>query len=159
MSPRRRKRETQGREEDDMARYTGGAKVGSGYYWNTSNWEVETIPPEGGRLKAMDSAKYVKVPFLALFLIVPLLGALFLMFLPFIGFALFAYAIAKKVTGSVKQSANELASTIQPGQFAAGEAYFTGKPGEEKKEKGEAPKSAELAKIEKEIAERKGGQK
>ncbi len=139
-----------------MAKYTGGMQVGGGYYWNPGNWEVEVVSSEGRRLKGAEGARYLKVPFLALFAIVPLLGALFLMFLPFIGFALFAYAIAKKVTGGVKQSATELASTIQPGQFAAGDAYFTGKPEAEKE--GEAPKSAELAKIEKEIAERKGGQ-
>ena len=139
-----------------MAKYTGGMQVGGGYYWNPGNWEVEVVSSEGRRLKGAEGARYVKVPFLALFAIVPLLGSLFLMFLPFIGFALFAYAIAKKVTGGVKQSATELASTIQPGQFAAGDAYFTGKPEAEKE--GEAPKSAELAKIEKEIAERKGGQ-
>jgi hypothetical protein len=130
-------------------------QVQGGYYWNPRSWEVEVVPSEGGRLKGAGEARYVKVPFPLLFVIVPLLGALFLMFLPFIGFALFAYAIAKKVTGGVKQGATELASTIQPGQFAAGEAYFAGKPGEEKKE-GEAPKSAEMAKLEKEIAERKG---
>ena len=141
-----------------MAKYTGGMKVGGGYYWNVKSWEVEVVPSEGGRLKAMDGAKYVKVPFLALFVIVPLLGALFLMFLPLIGFGLFAYAIAKKITGGVKQGASELASTIQPGSFAPGEAYFTGKPDEEKKE-GEAPKTAELEKLEREIAERKDGQK
>jgi hypothetical protein len=136
-----------------MAKYTGGMQVNGGYYWNPRNWEVEVVAPEGGRLKGAADAKYVKVPFPALFVIVPVLGALFLMFLPLIGFALFAYAVVKKVTGGVKQGATELASTIQPGQFAAGEAYFTGKPGEEKK--GEAPKSAEMEKLEKEIAERK----
>ncbi len=141
-----------------MAKYTGGMKVASGYYWNTRSWEVEAVSAEGGRLKAPDGASYVKVPFLALFVIVPLLGALFLMFLPFVGFALFAYAIAKKVTGGVKQGATELAATIQPGHFATGEAHFTGKPGEEKKE-GEAPRSGELVQLEKEIAERKGEQK
>ncbi len=139
-----------------MAKYTGGMKVGGGYYWNTSNWEVEVVSAEGGRLKAMDGARYVKVPFLALFAIVPLLGALFLMFLPLIGFALFGYAIVKKVTGTVTKGATELASTIQPGQFAAGESYFAGKPEEEKKAEGAAPKNPELEKIEKEIAERKG---
>ena len=138
-----------------MAKHTGGMQVEGGYYWNPRSWEVEVVPSEGGRLKSTAEAKYVKVPFPLLFVIVPLLGALFLMFLPFIGFALFAYAIAKKVTGGVKQSATELASTIQPGQFAAGEAYFTGKPGEEKEKKGEAPKTAEMEKLEKEIAERK----
>jgi hypothetical protein len=137
-----------------MAKYTGGMQVQGGYYWNPRSWEVEVVPSEGGRLKAAHDAKYVKVPFPLLFVIVPLLGALFLMFLPLIGFALFAYAIAKKVTGGVKQSATELAATVQPGNFAPGEAYFTGKPGEEKK--GEAPKTAEMEKLEKEIEERKG---
>ena len=73
-----------------MAKYTGGMQVSGGYYWNPGNWEVEVVSPEGGRLKGPEGAKYAKVPFLALFAIVPLLGALFLMFLPLIGFALFA---------------------------------------------------------------------
>ena len=140
-----------------MAKYNGGMQVEGGYYWNPRNWEVEVVPGEGGRLKGAAEARYVKVPFPLLFVIVPLLGALFLMFLPLIGFALFGYAIVKKVTGGVKQGATELASTLQPGQFAAGEAYFTGKPGEEKK--GEAPKSPEIEKLEKEIEARKGGKK
>jgi hypothetical protein len=140
-----------------MAKHVGGMQVSGGYYWNPRSWEVEVVPSEGGRLKGPEGAKYVKVPFPALFVIVPLLGALFLMFLPFIGFALFGYAIVKKVTGGVKRGATELASTIQPGQFAAGEAYFTGKPGEEKK--GEAPKTPEMEKIEKEIEARKGEKK
>ncbi len=132
-----------------MAKYTGGMQVASGYYWNPRKWEVEVVPQEGGRLKGAAEARYVKLPFPVLFVVVPLLGALFLMFLPLIGFALFGYAIVKKVTGGVKQSATELASTMAPGGFATGEAHFTGKPGEEKK--GEAPKNAELEKLEKEI--------
>jgi hypothetical protein len=137
-----------------MAKYTGGEKVGGGYYWNLRSWEVEVVSSEGGRLKAADGARYVKVPFPALFVIVPLLGALFLMFLPFIGFALLAYAVAKKIKGGVKQSATELAATVQPGSFAAGSAYFTGKPGEEEK-KPQGATSPELDRLEKEIASRK----
>jgi hypothetical protein len=138
-----------------MAKYTGGMQVGGGYYWNARSWEVQVVSDDGGVLKGGAEARYAKVPFPALFVIVPLLGALFLMFLPMIGFALFAYAIAKKVTGGVKQGATDLAATVQPGQFAAGAAYFTGKPGEEKKEGAEAPKSAEIEELEKEIAARK----
>ncbi len=78
------------------------------------------------------------------------------MFLPLIGFALLAYAIAKKIGGGVKQGATELASTVQPGQFAAGSAYFTGKAGEEAEKAGEEPKSAAVEKLEQEIAEKKG---
>jgi hypothetical protein len=140
-----------------MARYNGGMQVQGGYYWNPRNWEVEVVSSEGGRLKGASEAKYLKLPFPLLFVVVPLLGALFLMFLPLIGFALFGYAIVKKVTGGVKQSATELASTMTPGGFATGEAHFTGKPGEEKKgAAGEAKAPAEIEKLAKEIEERKG---
>jgi hypothetical protein len=138
-----------------MAKYTNGMQVGGGYYFDAKSWKVEVIPTEGGKLPGPGDASYVKVPFPVLFVIVPLLGALFLMFMPMIGFALFAYAIAKKVAGGATQHATELASTVQPGSFAAGSAYFTGKAGE-KDGAAEAPKSAELEKLEREIADRKG---
>jgi hypothetical protein len=134
-----------------MAHYTNGQQVGGGYYWNAKNWEVEVISDDGGALKG---GSYVKVPFPVLFLIVPLLGALFLMFMPMIGFALFGYAIVRKAASAFTQGATELASTVQPGSFAPGAAYFTGKP-EEKREGEQAPQSAELQKIEQEIAARK----
>ena len=140
-----------------MAKYTGGMQVEGGYYWNPRNWEVEVVSPEGAKLKGAAEAKYVKIPFPALFVIVPLLGALFLMFLPFIGFALFGYAIVKKVTGGVKQGATELASTMTPGGFATGEAHFTGKPGEEKH--GEAKAQKEIEALAKEIEARKAEKK
>lgn len=142
-----------------MAKYTSGMQVAGGYYWNSRSWEVEVVPSEGGRLKGGADARYVKVPFPALFVIVPLLGAAFLMFLPFIGFGLFAYAVAKKIASGVTRGATELASTVQPGGFAAGSAYFTGKEGAEKKEGAEAPGNGELEKLEREISERKGERK
>ena len=136
-----------------MAKHTGGMQVGGGYYWNPRNWEVEVVSKEGGKLKGSADTSYVKVPFPVLFLIVPVLGATFLMFLPFIGFGLFAYAMAQKLTGKVAKGATDLAATVQPGQFAVGAAYLTGKEGEEKKEG--APANPELQKLEQEIAARK----
>lgn len=138
-----------------MAKHTGGMKVEGGYYWNPGRWEVEVVPSEGGRLNGAADSKYVKVPFPLLFVIVPLLGATFLMFLPLVGFALFAYAIGKKLAGGVKQTAAELASTVAPGGFAAGEAHFGGKPGEEKKDDAEPKAQAEIEKLAKEIEARK----
>jgi hypothetical protein len=142
-----------------MAKYTSGMQVGGGYYWNASNWEVEVVSAEGGKLRGGPEARYVKVPFPALFVIVPLLGALFLMFMPLIGFALFAHAVAKKMASAFTKGATELASTVQPGGFATGNAYFTGKAEEKKEGAGEAPKGGELEKIEREIAARKGEQR
>ncbi len=138
-----------------MAKYTGGSLVKGGYYWNPKSWAVEVVPSEGGRLP-LEGARYVRVPFPALFVIVPLLGALFLMFLPFIGFAMFAYAIVKKVTGGVKETAADLAATVTPG-WAPGEAHLTGKPGEEKK--GEAKEPVELKKLGEEIEAKRNEKK
>jgi hypothetical protein len=142
-----------------MAKYTGGMQVGGGYYWNPGSWEVEVVSNEGGKLKAAEGAKYVKVPFPVLFLIVPTLGALFLMFLPMIGFALVAYAMAKKLAGVFTQGATELAATVQPGSFAPGSAYFTGKPEEKKEGAPTAAQGSELEKLEREVAERKAEKK
>lgn len=138
-----------------MAKYTGGNEVGGGYYWNPRNWEVEVVPSEGARLRASAETSYVKIPFPLLFVVVPLLGALFLMFLPLIGFGLFGYAIVKKVSGAAKQGATDLASTVVPGTFATGEAHFAGKPGEEKPAAREASAQAEIEHLAKEIEERK----
>jgi hypothetical protein len=136
-----------------MAKHTSGMQVGGGYYWNASNWEVEVVPNEGGRLKGDSEARYVKVPFPALFLIVPVLGALFLMFLPMIGFGLLAYAMAKRLASAFTHGATELAAVVQPGSFATGSAYFTGKAHEKKD--GAAAASSKLDELEREIAERK----
>jgi hypothetical protein len=136
-----------------MARYTGGTKVSGGYYWNARGWSVEVVGGEGGTLPGDAKARYLKVPFPLLFVVVPMMGALFLVFLPFIGFAMFAYAIAKRVGGGVRRGATELASTVTPG-LVAGEAHLTGKPGEEEAPaKGEAP--AHIEKLEKGVAARR----
>jgi hypothetical protein len=109
-----------------MASYNGGTKVSGGYYWNPRKWAVEVVGNEGGKLPGTAEAKYVKIPFPLLFVIVPVLGALFLVFLPLIGFGLFAYAIVRRLRGGVAKTAEELAATVAPG-WAAGEAHLTGK--------------------------------
>jgi hypothetical protein len=135
---------------------TNGMQVGGGYYWNASSWEVEVVPNEGGALRGGSGAKYVKVPFPVLFLVVPLLGATFLMFLPVIGFGLVAYALAKRLAAHFTAGATELASTVQPGGFATGAAYFTGRAGET--EEG-APGAAGLEQLASEIEARKAERK
>jgi hypothetical protein len=136
-----------------MARYIGGMKVGGGYYWNPRTWEVCTVDAKGGVLPGSERAHFARIPFPLLFVVVPILGALFLVFLPLIGFGLIAHSLFKRVVGSVKSSAEDLAANVTPG-WAPGAAHLTGKPGEEKKE-GEAKASPELEKLAKEIEEKR----
>jgi len=137
-----------------MARHVGGMKVEGGYYWNPRTWEVHVIGNEGGTLPGSERAHFVRVPFPLLFVVVPVLGALFLMFLPVIGFALLGHAIVKRVAGGVKTGAEDLAASVTPG-WAPGAAHFGGKPGEEKKEGDEKNAAPGLEKLEKEIEEKR----
>ena len=134
-----------------VLRQADGLGIG-GFARNLSDGSVEVVGEEGGTLPGDASACYVRVLFPLLFVLVPLMGGIFLVFLPFIGFAMFVYAIAKRVGGGVKRGATELASTVSPG-LVPGEAHLTGKKGEE--EAGETKAPAHLERLEKEIEERR----
>jgi hypothetical protein len=136
-----------------MTSYVGGMKVGGGYYWNPRTWELHAVGEAGGTLPGSERAHFARIPFPLLFVVVPILGALFLVFLPVIGFALLAQGLVKRVIGGVKTSAEDLAANVTPG-WAPGAAHLTGKPGEEKKA-GEAKAHPGLEKLEKEIEEKR----
>lgn len=76
-----------------MTRYNGGNEVKGGTYWNVKSWEVSTVGGDRGRLPGYPTARFVRVPFLALLVLAPAMGGLFAIFLPFIGFAMAIYAI------------------------------------------------------------------
>jgi hypothetical protein len=134
-----------------MATFNGNSSVPGGYYFSTKNFNVEVIGDEGGVLPGDASARYVGIPFPALFLVVPVVGLAFLIFLPAIGFWLVGKATVMKVTGHVAEGASSLAATVAP-DLATGAAHMTGK-----KEGGEAvEKDADLEKLAKEIEEKRG---
>ena len=132
-----------------MTTFNGNQAVQGGYYFSMKSFGVEVVGDEGGTLPGDASARYVRVPFPALFLIVPVVGLAFLIFLPAIGLYLVAKAIVMKVTGHVAEGASGLAATIAPDQ-ATGAAYMTGK-----KEGQAAEKNGELEKLEKEIEQKR----
>jgi len=104
--------------------YESGSAVRSGYYFNAARWHVEPVANDGDKLPE-GNGRWMKVPTIAALLLVPILGATFLMFLPLIGFVLLAHALASKVFAVFHASAADLAITMSPG-WAPGEAHFTG---------------------------------
>jgi hypothetical protein len=128
-----------------------GSAVRSGYYFNPSRWQVEPIAAEGGLLPA-GPGRWMRVPTVAALVLVPILGATFLMFLPLIGFALVLHALATRVLGVFRTSASELAATMSPG-WQPGEAHFTGKrpEGAGVEEKGPTESRAALDALAREI--------
>ncbi len=135
-----------------MKTIIGGTAVGSGYYWNLGKWEVIPVEKHGGQLPGGRGDKFLRIPVLAVLMLLPVLGGLFVVFLPVIGFALTIHAAARPIVGLFKRSAEDLAATVTPG-WAPGEAHLTGKPGEKEptEEKGPPRADERLEKLEKEI--------
>ena len=139
-----------------MTTSIGGTAVRSGYYWNLGKWEVTPIERDGGQLPGGRGDKFLRVPVVAVLLLLPMLGGLFVVFLPVIGFVLAFYAAVRPVVGLFKRSARDLAATVTPG-WRPGEAHLTGKPGEGDKdlphEHGAGDQALEA--LRKEIAEKR----
>jgi hypothetical protein len=142
-----------------MTTMTSGAAVKSGYYLNLSRWAIEPVAKDGGRLPE-GRGTWTKIPTVAALALVPILGATFLMFLPFIGFALVAQAMVAPVMNLFHASASDLAATMHPG-WRPGEAHFTGKADESAgtEEKGPTSQGERLESLEREIAEKREGKK
>ncbi|MGZ6144109.1 MAG: hypothetical protein ACXWLM_12280 [Myxococcales bacterium] len=132
-----------------MKRYNGGTRVEGGYYFSEKSWEITTISGKEGVLPGAADERYIHAPLLALFVLAPVMGLGFAMFLPFIGFALPFYALGKKLMGAGRKAAEDVAATMTPG-WQPGEAYLAGKPGEKA-----AKEERHLEKLEKEIEEKR----
>ncbi len=113
-----------------MKTTNGGTAVQGGYYLSKSNWEIFPIARDGDKLPGPASEHYVKIPTAAAFTVMPVLGGLMVVFLPFIGLYLTAQAALKPLAGMFSRSAQDLGATITPG-WAPGAAHFTGKASEE----------------------------
>ena len=114
-----------------MKTINGGSAVQGGYYLSKSNWEIFPIEKDGQKLPGAASEHYVKVNTATALLVMPVLGGLMVVFLPFIGLFLTAKAAVAGVTGMFHRSAQDLAATVTPG-WAPGAAHFTGKATDDK---------------------------
>ncbi len=143
-----------------MTKLSAGMNASRGYWFNCRTWTLHPVATEGAVLPGAEGEKYLRIPLLAAFIVAPLMGAAFLIFLPFIGFYLALSAVVRPVRKLFKTSATELAATVSPG-WAPGEAHLTGKrtEGEGVEEKGPPAAEGELANLEREVEARRGEKK
>ena len=100
----------------------GGDSVGTGNYWNFSTGDRVHME-EAGILPGNKTQRYYKVHPAAILFAAPVLGLVYAVFLPFIGLAMAASVILKKLFGGLAQSAYRGAAfSWQPS-----EAYLAGK--------------------------------
>lgn len=109
-----------------MARPTGGMNVRAGFYWNLRKWEMTSVARPGGILPGEAGDTYVRVPVLALLVVAPIMGALYVMFLPFIGVAMVLAHLGRMAGAAARAGFMEVALVVSP-SWAPGEAYLAGK--------------------------------
>jgi hypothetical protein len=68
----------------------GGERAEAGFYWRGAAWEIVPVSGPGGVLPGNEGERYLRIPTFAMLLLAPVMGALLVVFLPFIGFALLA---------------------------------------------------------------------
>lgn len=114
-----------------MTTIEAGTLVKKGYYFNAKNWTLEPVANDGTALPGAKGEKYLRIPLLLAFVVAPIMGAAFLMFLPFVGFYLAFSAALRPVVRLFSHSATEIAATMSPG-WAPGMAHLAGKAPEAK---------------------------
>ncbi len=137
-----------------MKTISGGSAVPGGYYLSKSNWEIFPVEKDGQKLPGPVAEHYVKVPTAAALLLMPVLGGLMVVFLPFIGLYLAAKAAVSPIARMFNRSAQDLAATVTPG-WAPGAAHFTGKATEEKASEEEKAGQEKLEQLAKEVEEKR----
>lgn len=91
-----------------MARYYSNDWVKVGFYWNPSRWEIVTVPKGGGLLPGGDEESYIRLPLFLVMLLGPLMGGLYVIFLPFIGFVMVFGFAGKKFFPVVRRAVRRL---------------------------------------------------
>ena len=137
-----------------MKTINGGSAVQGGYYLSKSNWEIFPIARDGQKLPGAPSEHYVQVPTAAALALMPVLGGLMVVFLPFIGLYLAAKTVVGGVAGAFSRSAKDLGATITPG-WAPGAAHMTGKATDTKAAGESKAGEQALEELKKEIEEKR----
>lgn len=79
-----------------MKKIAGGSAVAGGFYLNIQRWELVPVPKGGGSLPGGSKDEYLRIATPAALLLTPILGGLFVVFLPVIGFVLTAHAVLRR---------------------------------------------------------------
>lgn len=107
-------------------RYRGGNRVTAGLYWSLAKWDIVTVPKNGEVLPGGPEHRYLGVSIALLLALAPVIGGLYVIFLPFIGFALVLGYAGRKAVEALRRASAEVMVAMSP-VWRPGEAYFAGK--------------------------------
>lgn len=80
-----------------MRKHEANEIANPGFYWNRKTWDLTTVEGAPKALPGEPGTTYLRVPAPLVLAVAPLMGALYVMFLPVIGFAMLAHHLANKI--------------------------------------------------------------
>lgn len=95
-----------------MLKYKGGDNTKGGFYLKKGEWEIATVDGKNGTLPGGVECEYIKLPALLFVPLALVMGALYVIFLPFIGFAMLFLMIARKTAPAVAARARAFAGKV-----------------------------------------------
>jgi len=87
-----------------MTTKKAGTTAKGGFYFNLRTWELTLQRRDGDTLPGGETDLYVRIPTVALLLLGPAMGFLFVIFLPLIGFALTFRELGYRLAGMVRRA-------------------------------------------------------
>ena len=97
-----------------MKSFRGTETVTPGLYFNVRDLAFKSME-DTGRLPGTSDDVYRRVPVLAMLIVGPLLGLVYVMFLPFVGFAMVAWLLSVKAGRVAARAARSAARVLTPG--------------------------------------------
>jgi hypothetical protein len=92
-----------------MKTRTAGETAKGGFYFNLKTWELNLLRKNGDTLPGGETDRYIKIPTVALLVLGPTMGFLFVIFLPAIGFALAFRELGRRLLGLIGRASRTAA--------------------------------------------------
>lgn len=144
-----------------MKRYQGGNEVKGGFYFNTTQKDLVTVEDDFGMLPGDGTDTYFRVPLPVMLTAGPLIGLVYVIFLPFIAFAMIlAVAGERAWTGARNFGTWMLQNATTSWKPGVATLLWWKHPRKEEKPEANTPtadtaKTDALSEMEKEIADRR----
>ncbi|MCR4375266.1 MAG: hypothetical protein NUW22_10495 [Acidobacteria bacterium] len=132
-----------------MKTYSANQHVESGLYLNLKKFSITSLEADGPLPGTADDA-YQRIPMLLMLAAAPLLGLVFVIFLPLIGFAMVAHLLGTRAVQFAQGVVGETDRVRRPGWVPA-LAYFSRSKRAERAKTTDAPKDAWTEEVEKKL--------
>lgn len=93
---------------------TAGTTVKGGFYFNRDAWDLVTVSGKEGVLPGAGGQRCMRVPVWAVLALAPALGGLFVVFLPFIGFALVFLHLGRLCLSGTRRAVEGMLRLVAP---------------------------------------------